>query len=47
MTAEVERVLVAFRFILVLETIAAIGALILLFLFMSTAKRLVEPSYAY
>jgi len=38
MTAKVEGVLVAFRFVLVLETITAIGALILLFLFMSTTK---------
>jgi hypothetical protein len=41
MAAKVERILVTLRFILVLETIAAICALILLLLFVSTRNKLV------
>ena len=38
MTAKVEGILVTLRFVLVLESIAAVSALILFLLFMSTKK---------
>ena len=38
MAAKVERILVTLRFVLVLESIAAVSALILFLLFMSTRK---------
>jgi hypothetical protein len=42
MAAKVEGILVTLRFILVLETIAAVRAFILLLLFVSTRKRLIN-----